>query len=69
MGATPFIMATPSRVTGQQAAAQPMADAQVQQLLQTLSLLEQQIAQLVEAHAATVQALQALGVDLGQGQV
>ena len=67
LGATPFIMATPSRVTGQQAAAQPTADAQLQQLMQTLSLIEQQMEQLAEAHAAAVQALQALGYDLGQG--
>lgn len=69
MGASPFIMATPSRMTGQQAAAQAEAEAQMEQLIQTLSMLEQQIAQLAEAHEATVQALQAMGFDFGQGQV
>jgi hypothetical protein len=65
LGEAPFIMARPSRVSGQQAA----SDDQLQQLMQTLSLIEQQIEQLSEAHTATVQALQALGYNFGQGQV
>lgn len=58
-GASPFVMATPSRVGGP-AQALAEARAQVQALAQALVMIEQQQAQLLAAYEAAVQTLDAL---------
>jgi hypothetical protein len=64
-GATPFVMATPSRVGGQ--AADPLAEstAQVQQILDAFISLQQQQLELLAAYGAAVEAL--AGMQRGQG--
>jgi outer membrane murein-binding lipoprotein Lpp len=63
-GATPFVLASPSRAGGGAEQALAELGAQVQELAAALVMLEQQRAELTEAYTAAVQTLN----DLQQGQ-